>query len=252
MLKENRRFIELKKVIQFAIVIIGIVLSIVVIKPNFEKLIASTNMFDFIFYYFDNMYFMLVWLPILVIVSISGDSFSARYRYPILLRYWSKGQFVGKIIVYNVKVVIGFLSIIILNLVILSLFYGFTISSKKMYIQHNMVSIMMVYKLLNTMSYFMMVSSIHSLLELFFNNAIVVSFLTMAIPLLNLLIIKSFRGAILFITPWGNMAYKLYGQVLKSYSFYWGYWLATAVILYFLYDLALKRDVVYEKEKKLD
>lgn len=92
------------------------------------------------------------------------------------------------------------------------------------------------------------------LYELLFNvaeNAMLGVMLTASVSLMNLLVVKLVLKHIVVWTPWGNTAYRLFGQERLGYRFYGMYWIFLLLLLFYLADeLNGRKDYVFEETYK--
>lgn len=72
------------------------------------------------------------------------------------------------------------------------------------------------------------------------------------VSLLNLMAVKLMRQPVVMWTPWGHMAYWLFGQERPDYRFYGGYWLFLMVLLFYLEEqLNGRKDYVFEEARRV-
>lgn len=84
-------------------------------------------------------------------------------------------------------------------------------------------------------------------------NAMLGVMLTAAVSLMNLLAVKLVLQQVVVWTPWGNIAYRLFGKERLNYRFYGIYWAFLLLLLFYLADvLNGRKDYVFEETRKTD
>lgn len=245
------RMMNIKKfAFKLIVIFLGIICSAIALQNAFEFHVGSKNIIDFLLYYMDNMYYVLVWFPILVLYLISGNPYGMGFRYTVLLRFRSKQEYMNRSFGRNLIFIIMFIWLSFVGIMLVGTYLGLSMHVERKYILCDFWNEIVIYKFLNIICYLGAIVLIYMLLETYFKNYIFITLITMLIPVFNLFVIKSFRGNEIFFTPWGNIAYKLYSYERTDYTFYWGYWLLVAIFIYVLYSASMKRDIVYEKDKK--
>ena len=84
-------------------------------------------------------------------------------------------------------------------------------------------------------------------------NAILGVMLTASVSLMNLLVVRLVLKQIIMWTPWGNIAYRLFGQERLGYRFDGIYWAFLLLLLFYLADeWNGRKDYVFEETRKTD
>lgn len=228
---------------RLSIIYTGTILGVILNIKLFMNYFTVGNIQDFILYFLNNMYVVLMLLPMAALI-ISGGNHKSFSEYMILLRYKNRMQYY--MITVCSKIIYGllyFISVLII-IIITGKVFGFQVSSNEISQQ---IPLIIAKQCFNVFFYIVFMIVTYRIMLIQIQHAVVAAFITMCIPLINIMLVKCGTDNILQWTLWGNIAYKIHDRINLNYRFNWGYWLLiNYVVLYLSSCIYEKRDIVYE------
>ncbi len=192
--------------------------------------------------------YFLVLFPFLCLAWTSGKN-QETCRYPVLLRYRNRKEFF--LIRFAAK---AFFAVTVLSEHIGILFimgHSLPAAPQGLYVTAGNPAGIIIRQFFNLFCYVCAMLLLYELLADVAENAILGVMLTATVPLMNLLAVRLMLKQIVPWTPWGNIAYMLYGQERADYGFYGGYWIFLLLLLFWLADgLNGRKDYVFEEMRK--
>lgn len=194
-------------------------------------------------------YFLVVF-PFLCLVWISGRN-NEVYRYPVLLRYRDRNEF---FVIRFVARGVFLMTALAIHVGVLFVVGHFLPAVPQMvYVISGDMTGIIIRQFLNIYCYVCVMFLIHEILLDIVGNAMLDIVLTVAVALMNLLVVKLHLKSVIAWTPWGNIAYSLFGQERQNYQFYGIYWIFLLLLLLYLADeLNGRKDYVFEETRKTD
>ena len=205
---------------------------------------------EYIVYSLTECNYFLVLFPILCMLLINGKN-NEVYRYPILLHYKTRNEyFYIRFMSRGIFLAIALL-IHIGTLMIVGRFLP--VQSQMIFVSSRNLMAIIIKQFLNIFCYVCVMALVHEILIGIFENVILDIMLTSIISLLNLLVVKLVIKSIVLWTPWGNIAYRLFGTENKNYQFYFFYWMFLILLLFYLAEeLNGRKDYVFEETHKVN
>lgn len=216
----------------------------------FQRDWQGASVGEFVVYSMTDHNYFLVVFPLLCLVWISGKS-GETCRYPLILRYRSRNEFfVTRFAARGIFLLVALL-IHIGALLVVGRFLPAT--PQMVYVHSENLTGIVIRQFLNIYCYVCVLFLLHEILLDLVGNAILDIMLTTAVSLLNLMVVKLVLRSVVAWTPWGNIAYMLFGQERTDYRFYVFYWLFLLFLLLYLADeLNGRKDYVFEESRKVD
>lgn len=233
--------------------VIQTILSVMVAHIHLNLLLQDwpgASIGEYIVYSLTDCNYFLVLFPFLCLVWTSGKS-NETYRYPLLLRYRTRNEF------FNIRFMAReFFLLAVLMIHIGTLFAaGRSLSNvpQLVFVSSENLAGIIIRQLLNIFCYVCVMFLLHEILLDIVGNAMLDIMLTAVVSLLNLLAVKLVMKSVVMWTPWGNIAYRLFGHERPDYQFYGLYWLFLIVLLFYLADECNRRkDYVFEETHKIN
>lgn len=194
--------------------------------------------------------YFLVLFPFLCLAWTSGKNHEI-CRYPILLRYRTRNEFFSIRILAKALFVMAALLAHIGILFIVG--HSLPIDPQMIFVSSGHPVGIIIMQFLNLFCYVCVLILLYELLLDVAGNAMLGVMLTAAVSLMNLLAVKLVLQPVVMWTPWGNIAYRLFGQERLNYRFYGIYWaFLLLLLLYLTYELNGRKDYVFEETRKTD
>lgn len=205
---------------------------------------------EFIVYSLTQEKYFLVLFPFLCLAWSSGKTHET-CRYPILLRYRTRNEF------FSIRVLAKGLFVMAALLAHIGILFlaGHILPNapQKVFVISGYPVEIIIMQFLNLSCYVCVLILLYELLLNVAGNAVLAVLLTAVIPLMNLLVVRLALEPIVVWTPWGNIAYRLFGRVRMNYQFYGIYWAFLLLLLFYLaYELNRRKDYVFEETRKTD
>lgn len=230
-----------------------VIISVLVAHVHLNNLLeewAGASLGEYIIYSLTECNYFLVLFPFLCIVWISGKN-NEKYRYPILLRYRTRSSFLGIRFMARGILLLTALLVHIGALILVGRFLPI-IPQMIFVLSENLIGVI-IKQLLNIFCYVCVMFLLHEILMGIVENGILGIILTTTVSVLNLLVVKLVMESIVKWTPWGNIAYRLFGEERLNYQFYGFYWMFLIVLLFYLADeLNGRKDYVFEETHKVN
>lgn len=194
--------------------------------------------------------YFLVLFPFLCLAWTSGKNHEI-CRYPILIRYRTRNEFF--FIRFLAKAFFA-LTILLEHIGILFLMgHSLPSAPQTLFVSSGHPVRIIIMQFLNLFCYVCVMILLYELLLNVAENAMLGVMLTASVSLMNLLVVKLVLKQIVAWTPWGNIAYKLFGQERVNYQFYGIYWAFLLILLFYLADKWNgRKDYVFEETRRTD
>lgn len=205
---------------------------------------------EYIVYSLTQIDYFLVLFPFLCLAWTSGKNHEI-CRYPLLLRYRTRNEFF--FIRFLAKAF--FAMTVLLEHIGILLIIGYSLPSapQMLFVSSGHPVRVIIMQLLNLFCYACVMILLYELLLNVAENAMLGVMLTATVSLMNLLVVKLVLKQIVVWTPWGNIAYRLFGQERLGYRFYGMYWIFLLLLLFYLADeLNGRKDYVFEETHRTD
>lgn len=226
------------------------VMAVHVHRHFFLKDWPGASIGEYIVYSLTECNYFLVLFPFLCLVWISGKS-NETYRYPLMLRYRSRNEFFCIRFMARGIFLAAMLMVHIGILIVAG--HSLPIASQMVFVSSENLTGIIIRQFLNIFCYVCVMLLMHEILLNIIGNAMLDIMLTVALSLLNLLVVKLVMKSVVMWTPWGNIAYRLFGQEKSNYQFYGLYWIFLIVLLFYLADeLTGRKDYVFEETHKVN
>lgn len=203
---------------------------------------------EYIVYSLTQENYFLVLFPFLCLAWTSGRNHEI-CRYPLLLRYRTRNEFF--FIRFLSKTF--FAMTVLLEHIGILLIMGHSLpsASRMLFVSSGHPVRTIIMQFLNLFCYVCVMILLYELLFNVAENAMLGVMLTASVSLMNLLVVKLVLKHIVVWTPWGNTAYRLFGQERLGYRFYGMYWIFLLLLLFYLADeLNGRKDYVFEETYK--
>lgn len=205
---------------------------------------------EFIVYSLTQEKYFLILFPFLCLAWTSGKTHEI-CRYPILLRYRTRNEFFSIRILAKALFAMAALLAHIGILFIVG--HNLPIAPQMVFVSSGHPVGIIIMQFLNLFCYICVLILLYELLLNVAGNAMLGVMLTAVVSLMNLLVVKLALKPIVVWTPWGNIAYRLFGQERPNYRFYGIYWVFQLLLLFYLADeLNGRKDYVFEETRKTD
>ncbi|MCM1026711.1 MAG: hypothetical protein NC432_09760 [Roseburia sp.] len=205
---------------------------------------------EFIVYSLTQENYFLVLFPFLCLAWTGGKSQEV-CRYPLLLRYRTRNEFF--LIRFLAKAFFA-MAVLLEHIGILFLIgLSLPIAPQRLFLSSGHPAGIILMQFLNLFCYVCVMILLYELLLHAAGNAILGVMLTVSVSLLNLLAVKLALKTVIMWTPWGNIAYRLFGRERPGYRFYGTYWIFLLLLLFFLADeWNGRKDYVFEETRKTE
>lgn len=243
---------ELREFVFWRKVVIQFTFSIIVAYVHLNYFMqdwTGASIGEYIIYSLTECNYFLVLFPILCIALTSGKN-NEIYRYTVLLRYRTRNDyFYIRFMSRGIFLIIALL-IHIGTLIIVGRFLP--INPQMIFVSSENIIGIIIKQFLNLFCYVCVVFLVHEILIGIIGNVMLDIMLTSIVLLLNLLIVKLVMKSIIIWTPWGNIAYRLFGYENINYQFNFFYWMFSIVLLLYLAEkLNGRKDYVFEETRKV-
>lgn len=204
---------------------------------------------EYMVYSLTDCNYFLVIFPVWCLVCISGRN-NETCRYPLLLRYRSRNEFFA--VRFQARILFLLIALAIHLGALFFAGHSLPVVPQMIYVSSENVTGIIIRQFLNIFCYVCVMFLLHEILSDVAGNAMLDVLLTAAVSLVNLLIVKLMLKSVIMWTPWGNIAYRLFGQERIPYRFYGFYWFFLIVLLFCLADeLNGRKDYVFEENCKV-
>ncbi len=205
---------------------------------------------EYIVYSLTQENYFLVLFPFLCLAWTSGKSHEI-CRYPLLLRYRNRTEFFS--IRFLAKVFFAMAVLLEHIGILLIMGHSLPTAPQMLFVSSEYSVGIIIMQFLNLFCYVCVMILLYELLLHVIGNAMLGVMLTASVSLINLLVVKLMLQTVVVWTPWGNIAYRLFGQERSGYRFYGMYWIFLLLLLFFLADeLNGRKDYVFEETLKTD
>ncbi len=226
-------------------------LSVMVAYVHLDSFLAywpGASVGEYIVYSLTQENYFLVLFPFLCLAWTSGKNHEI-CRYPLLLRYRTRNEFF--FIRFLSKTF--FAMTVLLEHIGILLIMGHSLpsASRMLFVSSGHPVRTIIMQFLNLFCYVCVMILLYELLLNVAENAMLGVMLTASVSLINLLVVKLVLKHIVAWTPWGNAAYRLFGQERPGYRFYGMYWIFLLLLLFYLADeLNRRKDFCFEETRK--
>lgn len=232
---------------------VQMILSIMVAYVHLGNLLRSypeACLGEYIVYSLTNHNYFLVLFPFLCLVWTSGRN-NETHRYPVLIRYRNRNEFLYIRLLAKVLFLLAALAAHVVAL--LAVGNSLSKGSNFVYVtSENLVGII-ARQLLNLFCYICVMYLLHEILRNIVGNVMLDTMLTTLVSFLDLMVTKLMLRSVVAWTPWGHIAYMLFGNERQGYQFYWLYWLFLLMFLLYIADLLNgRKDYVFEETRKVN
>lgn len=205
---------------------------------------------EYIVYSLTQENYFLVLFPFLCLAWTSGKSHEI-CRYPLLLRYRTRNEFF--FIRFLAKAFFAMTVLLEHTGILLIMGHSLPSASQMLFVSSENLMGIVIRQFLNLFCYVCVMILLYELLLHVTGTAMLGVMLTASVSLMNLLVVKLVLKQIVVWTPWGNTAYRLFGQERVNYQFYGMYWAFLLLLLFYLADeLNGRKDYVFEEARKTD
>lgn len=205
---------------------------------------------EFIVYSLTQDKYFLVLFPFLCLAWTSGKNHEI-CRYPILLRYRTRNEFFS--IRVLAKALFAMAALLAHIGILFIIGHSLPIAPQMVFVSSGHPVGIIILQFLNLFCFVCVLILLYEFLLNVAGNAMLGVMLTAMVSLMNLLIVKLALEPIVVWTPWGNIAYRLFGQERLNYRFYGIYWAFLLSFLLFLAnELNGRKDYVLEETRKTD
>ena len=233
--------------------IIQAILSVPVAYAHLRYFLISwseASIGEFVVYSLTNENYFLVLFPFLCIAWTSGKNQEAS-RYPLLLRYRTRNEFF--FLKFLAKAFFSMTALLTHIGILLIVGHSLPTVPQKLFVSSRYPLEIIIMQFLNIFCYVCVMVLLHELLLDMVGSAIPGLMLTVSIALLNFLVLRLVLESVVAWTPWGHVAYTLFGQNRSDYHFYGVYWVFLLLLLFYLADeLNGRKDYVFEEMHKTD
>lgn len=205
---------------------------------------------EFIVYSLTQEKYFLILFPFLCLAWTSGKNHEI-CRYPILLRYRTRNEFL--FIRILAKALFAMAALLEHVGILFIIGHSLSITPQMVFVSSGHPVGIIIMQILNLFCYVCVLILLYELLLNVAGNAMLGVMLTVTISLMDLLAVKLVQQSLVMWTPWGHIAYRLFGQEKLNYRFYGIYWAFLLLILFHLADeLNGRKDYVFEETRKTD
>ena len=205
---------------------------------------------EFIVYSLTQDKYFLILFPFLCLAWTSGKTHEI-CRYPILLRYRTRNEFFS--IRVLAKALFAMAALLAHIGILFIVGHNLPITPQMVFVSSGHPAGIVVMQFLNLFCYVCVLILLYELLVNVAGSAMLGVMLTAVVPLMNLLVVRLMLQSVVVWTPWGNIAYSLFGRVRLNYRFYGIYWAFLLLLLFYLAnELNRRKDYVFEETRKTD
>ena len=203
---------------------------------------------EFIVYSLTQENYFLVLFPFLCLAWTSGKNHEI-CRYPILLRYRTRNEFF--LIRFLAKALFTIAALLAHIGILFIVGHSLPVAPQMVFVSSGHPMGIIIMQFFNLVCYVCVLILLYELLLHVAGNAMLGVMLTAAVSLMNLLAVKLVLQQVVVWTPWGNIAYRLFGKERLNYRFYGIYWAFLLLLLFYLADvLNGRKDYVFEETRK--
>ena len=196
------------------------ILSVMVAYVHLDYFLAGwpgASIGEYIVYSLTQENYFLVLFPFLCLAWTSGKNHEI-CRYPLLLRYRTRNEFF--FIRFLAKAFFA-MTILLEHIgILLIMGYSLPYASQMLLVSSVHPVGIIIMQFLNLFCFVCVMILLYELLLHVTGNPMLGVMLTASVSLLNFLVVKLMLEQIVVCTPWGNTAYRLFGQERPEYRFY--------------------------------
>ncbi len=205
---------------------------------------------EFIVYSLTQENYFLVLFPFLCLAWTSGKNHEI-CRYPILLRYRTRNEFF--LVRFLAKALFTIAALLAHIGILFIVGHSLPVAPQMVFVSSGHPVGIIIMQFFNLVCYVCVLILLYELLLHVAGNAMLGVMLTAAVSLMNLLAVRLVLQQVVVWTPWGNIAYRLFGKERLNYRFYGIYWAFLLLLLFYLADvLNGRKDYVFEETRKTD
>lgn len=203
---------------------------------------------EYIVYSLTQENYFLILFPFLCLAWTSGKNHEV-CRYPLLLRYRTRNEFFS--VRFLAKAFFAMAVLLEHIGILLIMGHSLPLAPQMLFVSSGHPAGIIIMQFLNLLCYVCVMILLYELLLHVTGNAMLGVMLTASVSLINLLVVKLVLKTVVAWTPWGNAAYRLFGQERPGYRFYGMYWIFLLLLLFYLADeLNGRKDYVFEETHK--
>ena len=203
---------------------------------------------EYIVYSLTQENYFLVLFPFLCLAWTSGKNHEI-CRYPLLLRYRTRNEFFS--VRFLAKAFFAMAVLLEHIGILLIMGHSLPLAPQMLFVSSEHPVGIIIRQFLNLLCYVCVMILLYELLLHVTGNAMLGVMLTASVSLINLLVVKLVLKTVVAWTPWGNAAYRLFGQERPGYRFYGMYWIFLLLLLFYLADeWNGRKDYVFEETHK--
>lgn len=205
---------------------------------------------EYIVYSLTGENYFLILFPFLCIAWTSGRN-QEDCRYPLLLRYRTRNEFF--LIRFLAKAFFTMAALLSHIGILLIAGHSLPIAPQRLFVSSGHPSGIILMQLLNLFCYVCVMILLYELLLDMAGNAMPGVILTVLVALLNLMAVRLALESVVEWTPWGKIAYRLFGRERLDYRFYGIYWAFLLLLFFYLADKWNgRKDYVFEETRKVN
>ncbi len=226
-------------------------LSIMVAYVHLDSFLMNwpgASIGEYIVYSLTQENYFLVLFPFLCLAWTSGKNHEMS-RYPLLLRYRTRNEFF--LIRFLAKAFFAMTVLLEHIGALLIMGHSLPIAPQILFVSSEHPAGIIIMQFFNLLCYVCVMILLYELLLHVTGNAMLGVMLTASVSLINLLVVKLVLKTTVVWTPWGNVAYRLFGQERSGYRFYGMYWIFLLLFLFYLADeWNGRKDYVFEETRR--
>lgn len=232
---------------------VQMILSVMVAYVHLGGLLRSCPgacLGEYIVYSLTDYYYFLVLFPFLCLIWTSGRN-NETHRYPVLIRYRNRNEFLYMRLMAKAFFLLAALAAHVAALLAVGI--SLPRVSGFVYVTSENLGGIIARQLLNLFCYTCVMYLLHEILRGIVGNVMLDTMLTTLVAFLDLVVTKLMLRFVVVWTPWGHIAYMLFGRERQDYQFYWLYWLFLLLFLFYTADLLNgRKDYVFEETRKVN
>lgn len=233
--------------------IVQSILSVMVAYVHLDYFLrdwTGASVGEYVVYSLTQENYFLVLFPFLCLAWTGGRNHEI-CRYPILLRYRTRNEFF--FVRFLAKAFFAMTVLMEHIGILLIMGYPLPVTPQMLFVSSGHLQGIIIMQFLNIFCYVCVMILLYELLFGVAGNAVTGVMLAASVSLMNLLAVKLVLKRIVVWTPWGNIAYRLFGQERGNYRFYGTYWAFLLLLLFYLADeWNGRKDYVFEEVRKTD
>ncbi len=242
--KVRNELAQLFSMQKMMIFLVGTILCTDVNLHVYVRDYGGTNLCEFIMYFLTNMYNVLM-LATFLVLEVINDKHGIQNRYVILLRHNSRTEYYLANICAKVVYTTG--CIMILPLLVFLYGKGCGLSGQETVFFQQVSAKIIVMQCVNIAFYAVLIIMVYNLFGIVLKNRVLHVLVTVGMPLVNLMLVKTGVYWLAKWFPWQRIAFQLYGWEASRYRINWEYWIILICVFWYVGDRIFgNKDIVYE------